>query len=458
MKRVIIPIAISLTLGGCAIPSRNRPTPAVPVAATWSLPPTNAVAEVGQSWWDQFGDPELVRLIREAIESNADLAMLTERVELARADGRFATANARPSAMASTGMRAGKKHTRVTGFQTESVRPWSAGGALGWELDWLGKWRDRSDAAKASVRASEADLNAGRLLMAAEVATAWFQYRRYRAEIGILKNSLKRQREILTIYRDRFQAGILETSVVERQEAEAADLERRQVRARMLAEIQARRLNRLRGLTASAHDYPVQPPDSRAAIPTLPDTLPADVLRRRPDLAAAEARLQAAFSLERAARLDLFPSLSLKLTGTTASGSLTDPFQSWISEAGPRLDLPIWDPERLARSRVHGARARVAAAEYRTAALRAVEDVEVALVQFHYRQAELKLAKDIVGKTRRVREITDDKRRAGIVSQLEVLEDERRTLTAELNELAIHTEALTDAVAVYRAMAVTEAE
>ena len=156
--------------------------------------------------------------------------------------------------------------------------------------------------------------------------------------------------------------------------------------------------------------------------------------------------------------MDLFPSLSLKLTGTTASGSLTDPFQSWISEAGPRLDLPIWDPERLARSRVHGARARVAAAEYRTAALRAVEDVEVALVQFHYRQAELKLAKDIVGKTRRVREITDDKRRAGIVSQLEVLEDERRTLTAELNELAIHTEALTDAVAVYRAMAVTEAE
>lgn len=456
MKRVIVTIAISLLLGGCAtVPPRDRPTPTVAVPATWSAAPTAAAAVVEETWWEQFNDPELTRLVQEALLSNADLATLAERVELARAEGRLATSNARPSASASTGIRAGKEHTRESGFKTASMRPWTAGGAFGWELDWLGKWRDRRAAAQQGVLANEADLNAGRFLLAAEVATTWFQLRRYRAEAVILEDSLNRQNEMLAIYRDRFRAGVLEASVVERQEAEAAELKRRQVRARMLAETQVRLLDRLRGGVAGEREYLAQGLELRTTIPSLPTALPGDVLRRRPDLAAAEARLQEAFSLERAARLDLFPSLRLRLTGTTASGSLTDPFQSWISEFGPRLDLPIWDPKRLAQSRVHTARAQIVAAEYRAAALRAVEDVEVAVVQFHHRQTELELAGEVVSKAQSVREQTDEKRRAGIVSQLEVLEDERRALAAELSEVAIRVQLLTDAVTVFRSMATT---
>lgn len=458
MKPAVCFIALSLFLGGCAIPARDRPMPVVPVAAAWASPSTGRASFVGQSWWEGFGDAGLTRLIEEALGANADLAILAERVELARAEGGFNTANARPSAAASTGLRAGTENSRDTGFRTEGVMPWTGGGAFAWEVDWLGKWRDRSSAAKETVQAAESDLNAGRLLLAAEAATAWFQLSRRREEAAILERSLERQREILAIYRDRFQAGIAESSVIERQEAEADELKRRQVRAQMLAEIQARRLNRLRGVAQDGREYLTSKPIARVEIPGLPDSLPVDVLRQRPDLAASEARLRAAFSLERAARLDLFPSLSLRLGGATATGSLTNPFQSWITEAGPRLELPIWDPERLARSRAHGASARVAAAEYRAVALRAVEDVEVALVRVHHRRSELKLAGEIARKARNVREFTDDKRRAGIVSQLEVLEDERRALTAELSELAIRSDLLTDMVAVYRAMAPSESD
>ncbi len=455
MKRVIVPIAISLLLGGCAaIPPRDRQTPAFATPATWSAQPTDAAGVVGETWWEQFNDPELTRLIQEALQSNADLATLAERVNLARAEGRFAIANAGPSVSGTTGIRAGKEHTRESGFQTVSVQPWTAGGSFGWELDWLGKWRERETAADQRVIASEADLNVGRLLLTAETASAWFRLKRYRAEVEILEASLRRQREILAIYRDRFQAGILEASVVERQEAEAADLMRQQVRSTRLAETQDRLLDRLRGGVAGEREYRLKESKPRAAVPTLPASLTGDTLRRRPDLVAAEARLQEAFSLERAARLDLFPSLSLRLTGTTASGSLTDPFQNWISNVGPRLDLPIWDPERLAQSKIHTARAKVAAADYRAVALRAVEEVEAALVRFHHRQTESELAGEIVSKARNVRDQTDDKRRAGIVSQLEVLEDERRALAAELSELLIHTQLLTDAVAVFRAMAI----
>lgn len=453
MKRGVVPIGIALLVCGCAVTPRDRPVPGLAVPATWPAAATGVAAVEGGAWWEQFDDPDLTQLIQDAIASNADLAILAERVELARAEGRSATANARPAASGSTGIREGKEHRLESGFQTVSVPNWFAGGAFGWEIDWLGKWRDRSAAAEQHVLAKEADLNSGRLLLAAEVATAWFRLLRHRAEVEILETSLARQREILAIYRERFEAGILEASVVERQEAETTGLRRRQVRSRMLAETQVRLLDRLRGGVAGEREYPDRGSRLGAAIPPLPAALTAEDLRGRPDLAAAEAELRQAFSLERAARLDLFPSLSLRLAGTTASGSLTDPFQNWISSIGPRLDIPIWDPRRLAQLQIHAARAKMAAARFRAVALRAVEDVEVALVQFHHRQTELGLAGEVVGKARAVRDRTDDKRRAGIVSQLEVLEDERRALAAELSELAVQTLLMTDAVAVHRAMA-----
>jgi outer membrane protein, multidrug efflux system len=446
---------MGLLISGCAIPPRDRSTPTVPVPTSWSVK-TDATKDVGKSWWDAFGEPELTRVINEAIRSNADLVTLAERVKMARAEGGLLTAQGQPGAEASTSIRVGKENTQASGLRTVDLKPWTFGGVMKWELDWLGKWRDRRAAVIQSVRASEADFHAGRLLIAAEVATAWFQLHLHRAEDENLDFSLKRQEKILAIYRDRYQAGIVDLSIVENQEAEAADLKRHQIRARMNADTQVRRLDRLLGNASGMRGYHGGLLKENTAIASIPDDLPTEVLRRRPDLVAAEARLLAAFSLERAAHLDLFPSLSLRLSGVTASSSLTDPFQRWMSEVGPRLDFPIWDPERLAQSRIHNARAKVIAAEYRAAVLRAIEDVERSLVQFHYRRVELKLAQEIVNKRKSVWKQTEEKRFAGIVSQLEVYKDERRKLAAELNEISIRTELLIDIVAIFRAMAVTE--
>ena len=95
---------------------------------------------------------------------------------------------------------------------------------------------------------------------------------------------------------------------------------------------------------------------------------------------------------------------------------------------------------------------RVVAAEYRALALRAFEEVETAAVQFNRRREQLKLADEIVRKAEKIRKFTADKLRVGLVSQLEVLEDERRILTARRQSLALHTELLADAVAIFRAL------
>ncbi|MDP7399677.1 MAG: TolC family protein, partial [Lentisphaeria bacterium] len=165
-----------------------------------------------------------------------------------------------------------------------------------------------------------------------------------------------------------------------------------------------------------------------------------------------EARLRSVFALERAAYLNLYPSLNLRLSGLTMIGSVTDPFRSWMTEIGPRLEIPIWDPERIERLGSEHAHARVVAAEYRALALRAFEEVETAAVQFNRRREQLQLAEEVVRKAGKVREFTADKLRAGLVSQLEVLEDERRILTARRQSLALHAELLADTVAIFRAL------
>ena len=116
------------------------------------------------------------------------------------------------------------------------------------------------------------------------------------------------------------------------------------------------------------------------------------------------------------------------------------------------VGIPIWDPKRIEQLGSEHARARVVAAEYRALALRAFEEVETAAVQFNRRREQLKLADEIVRKAGKVREFTADKLRAGLVSQLEVLEDERRILTARRQSLTLHTELLTDTVAIFRAL------
>ncbi len=451
-KLIVLSMLSGLFLSGCSIPSRQRTVPDFDSVKNWSMPADEFSGAVGGAWWEQFNDSELSRLVETAIASNANLTILVQRIELARAEGRIATAGSLPIVDASTGLRAGRERNRETGFQTRNVMPWSSSAAASWEIDWLGKWRERKAAIRETVNTSEADLNAGRLLIASEVVNNWFKLQRRNGEIAIMEDSVERQDEILRILRDRYRAGLVEVAVIERQEAEASLLKRQLVETRMMADILKRQLDQLQGKNAGTGSYRMKSFPATSLVPKLPDTLPSDVLRRRPDMAAVEARLRAAYSLERADKLNLYPSLNLRLGGVTMTGSLTDPFRSWVSEIGPRVDIPLWDPSRKAEARASSVRAEIVAAEYRATALKAIEDVEIALVTFHRVREQLRLAHESGRRAENVRERTADRLNAGLVSQLEVLEDEHRALEAELVVVRFQTELLMSAVAVFRAM------
>ncbi|MEZ5305483.1 MAG: TolC family protein, partial [Verrucomicrobiales bacterium] len=187
-------------------------------------------------------------------------------------------------------------------------------------------------------------------------------------------------------------------------------------------------------------------------VPAPPAAAPSEFLARRPDVAAAEARVRAAFDIARAAKLDLFPNLSLKLGGSLEAGALTGPAKSWIATAGPLLSIPVFDPARLAEVRQSDAEAAVAAEAYRAAALRAFEEAEGAMLSLQSRRRQAQRAAATAAKLAEVRKRTGDRFAEGLVSQLEVLEDERQSLDAQRAALQSREAALADAAAVFKAM------
>lgn len=452
LKTFIAFVLVGLVAAGCASTRQGEP-PDVPVADSWSYP----VGPGGRNttaWWEQFESPELNRIVRTALASNANLAILVQRVELARAEGRLQTAGSLPVANADTSLRAGKQRRRWTDFETESILPWSTEAIASWELDWLGKWRHRSTAASESIKAGHADLVAGELILTAEAVTTWFRLQRHHHEVATLRRVLDCQTQILDILRDRHSAGIIETVALDRQHAEISDFQRQAVEAEMRRQISARKLDRLQGRSAERSDYAVSPWTIDTATPAIPGILPVEALRRRPDLAAAEARLRAAWSIERAAKLDLYPSLDLRLGGFTLTSSLTDPFRAWMTQIGPRVQIPLWDPDRRAAARNTSARAQLAATEYRAAAIRAVEEIEAALITHHRTREQLDHAMKGSQHADNVVARTSDRRRAGLVSDLEVLADQSRALNARLTVIRVQSLHFTTIAAVYAALGV----
>lgn len=452
-KLLVLSTLAAFVLAGCGS-TRPGEAPPVPIAADWSHPVSSGSKVISTNWWEQYEIPALTEVVQSALASNANLAVLAERVDLARAQSRSDIAGSMPTANATTALQAGKERSRQTQFQTVGLLPWSAAGFTSWELDWLGKWRERKRAAHESIKASQADLNAGRLLLTAEVVSGWFQLQQHHHEAGIINRSLDRQQQILAIYRDRQSAGLVEAAVIERQEAGINELQRQLTEAKMRQQIAARRLDRLQGHTAQPGDYPRHPFTGPPPAPDIPNLLPAEALRRRPDLQAAEARLRSAWSIARTARLDLYPSLDLRLGGVTMTGSLTDPFRSWMTEFGPRLQIPLWDPNRRAATRTTSARARLAAAEYRAAAIRAVEEIETALITQHRTREQLDHASEASRHAENIVARTSDRLQAGLVSQIELLEDQRRALNAALTVIRLQARHLATLATLHRVLGI----
>jgi NodT family efflux transporter outer membrane factor (OMF) lipoprotein len=433
---------------GASPPSSGAPASAV----------TSAIAE--RDFWQAFGDPQLSALVDQTLLANHDLRIALSRLDAADALLRGAKFDRLPTLTAS----AGASDVRLSADQAPGAsradrdgRSYQAGVQLGWELDLFGRVRRGIEAQRADVEATAADLQALQVSLVAQVAGDYLVLRGSQERLRVATENARSQADTLRL--------------VERGLAAGRGTEFDAARARAQLDTTSSRIPALQAQIAfSEHRLAVlsgRPPaslisalDVPQALPALPAALdpgtPGDLLRRRPDVAGAEARLHAATARIGVATADLFPRFTLAGLLGSQAGSAGALFER---DSEPRVlalgvDWSFLDVGRV-RARIAAADAEAAGelARYEQTVLTALEDTENALVGYAKAREEDGFLQRAAGDSGRAAQLARTRFEAGAGTLLEVLDAERTKLQAQDALAQSRTRSLVGAVALYRAMA-----
>lgn len=448
---------ISLMAAACAV-GPNYKAPATPPAAFQNADPVVFTAANPEAeWWKAFGDPVLDQLVGQAFAANLDLKIALARVAEARALFSEQKLDLLPHVTANgTYVKSDQQQPGSNGQRVES-QTYQAGFDAGWEIDLFGRVRRGVEAAGAEAGAAQAELRDAQVTVAAEVARNYLELRGAQARLKVANRNLETQRETLRLTKVRFDAGAGSPIDVASAQARLNATEAA-IPVLITAEKRANyRLAVLTGQRPGALDALLvqRETDVRPLVTALPIGEAGDLLRRRPDVQAAERRLASSTAQVGVATADLFPRVSVTgfvgfLSGTsTGFGNAAS--KAWSvapSVSWPALDLGS------ARARLRAAEARddAALANYDQTVLRALEDLENALVSYRQQQAQLNSLTDQAAASRRAAELARIQYREGGIDFLVLLDAERTLLAAEDALTVAETGVNTDVVAIYKAL------
>jgi outer membrane protein, multidrug efflux system len=451
MKRAFVfsSVCAGLLFGCADVRVGEYQRPQAPAKSTWSRPPAGAVSAaeaISPQWWAQFGDPYLDSLVTKAIAGNVDLKVLAARTAVAHAQIAEARAGALPSVDIGTG----------TSLQKTTGQPFSKqfnlGTQVSWDIDIWGQVEKGAQGQTAEFHATEADWRAGYLQIVADVSVTYFQILQLEEQIDQQQRALAKNEQILAIYETMRTNGLISDTEVLRQRAENNRLAKDLLELRRSRDVTENALATLVGVPAG--EFKIQPDRlwDRVRVPSVPGGLPLDLLARRPDVVAAEFRVLEAHDLMGQARLAQLPTVSLTGQAGTASFALSDLFKAFTFGLMPTVNIPALNPGIKAHVKTTEAQIKVAEEDYRRTVIAAYEEVENALVNLDaHRQQKEELRKQ-VDQLQRVSAQTEAQLEVGVVSQLDVFENERTLLTAQLALLASHEQVLSDTVTLYKAL------
>jgi multidrug efflux system outer membrane protein len=444
-------LAALLLLSACAAP----PAPAVPESAAVAPPVAWRTASdvVGPSpdphWWRAFGDETLARLVAQALARNTDIATAVARLAEARAQAALARAQLAPSLDLGASASRTRSLSAVTGqpVESSSAQPQLT---LAYEVDLFGRLADLSEASRVAFLASATARDATALSVAAATAGGYLTLRGLDARLEVARQTLAARTDALRFARSRAEAGY--TSQLELRQAQVEYESAVQLIPQLQLAI-ARQENALRLLLGEAPgDVPRGASLLAMRLPPVPAGLPADVLRRRPDIAQAEYTLAGTDATLSATRKLFLP--TVRLTGSTGLlllNSLSDPTTLWT--LGGSVLAPLFSGGRLqAQADAAVARRDQAAFAYRRTALVAFREVEDALAgvdRLAAQSASLERQRDLLTDTLR---LATSRYRAGYATYLEQLDAQRGLLGAELAVLQTRADLLNAAVSLYQAM------
>lgn len=437
-------------VAGCAdVSMRPYDRPESPAKTTWSRQPATSVSAsetITPDWWKGFKDPQLDALVGKAIAGNFDVKILAARTQVAKAG----IGEARAGALPTMDVGAGASFEKTT--KQDVVKQFNLATQVNWELDIWGKVEKGVQAQTAEFRASEADWRAGYLTLVSGVSSTYFQILQLDEQINQQQQALAKNKQILTIYEAMSANGVAPKTQALRQRAEVNKLTNDLLELRRQRDLAENALATLMGVPAGEFKLAPGRLQERVALPAVPGGLPSQLLSRRPDIIAAEYRVLEAYDLVGQAKLAQLPSISLTGRGGTSSFQLTDLLKSFTFGFLPSINLPIFDPSVKARIKTTEAQTTLAEEQYRKTVITAFEEVENALVNLDAHKKQRTELLEQVTHLKTVAAQTEAQLREGVISQLEVFENERSLLTAQLALLANHQQILSDTVTLYKVL------
>jgi outer membrane protein, multidrug efflux system len=452
LAAAIVAVLAAGFIAACATPEATRPVVEVP--ASWPNVSITEQSLATRPWGEIFRAPDVDGLIREALVANTDLRVAADRVELARAQFGITRSVLFPQ------LDAGAAYTRQRqpGLDpSDNVVSESASLALlmpTWEIDFWGRVRSATEAARRDLLATEEDRKALYTSIVAQVATGYLGLLAFDAQLEIARQTAETRRESLRLIDARLRGGVASRlelndaiTLVAGAEATIALLERQRSRAEnALALLVGRNPGPIVRSTRLA-EYPLPP--------ELPAGLPSALLTRRFDIRAAEQTMRASEASVDAARLAFFPVVSLTGLLGFASPALRDLFDSgrYAWSVSPAITLPIFNAGRL-QSNVEAAQAqqRIAVERYKLSIRNAFAEVADALVDYERLGEERAAVATSASANRERLRLSELRYRAGVAAYFEVLDSSRQLFDAELTLVNSTVDQYRAVIELYRAL------
>jgi len=445
-------LAVAISLAGCAVgPAYQRPS--VPESAAFKelegwVPAAPADALERGPWWQLFGDPELDSLVAGVVVSNQNVAVAAANYAAARAAVQQQRAALFPSV--SLGLSADRSGVRGQG--ADSSYRLNLGGS--WEPDVWGRLRAGVTSAQAGAEASAADLASARLASQGELASNYFTVRALDAQSALLVRTISGYERELQITQNRFNVGIAARTDVLQAQTQLANARSEALSLRRQRDQFEHAIAVLVGKAPSQFALAARP-DWKVSLPEVPVGVPATLLQRRPDIAAAEREVAAANAEIGIARAAYFPNIGL--SGSLGSGgSRVGDLFSFSNAAwsfGLSAAQSIFNAGAT-RASVAGAEARhqAAVARYRQTVLTAFADVEDQLSATRVLAQQQDLRREASAAADLVEQQILNRYRAGQVGYTEVVQAQFTALTARRSLVQVQSDRQTVAVALIQSL------
>jgi multidrug efflux system outer membrane protein len=453
--KIMVLSASLVCIAGCSVgPHYKAPQPE---AAKYHAADPQLVTDApfDARWWKQFDDPVLDSLMDKALAANNSIKIARARLAESRAVYDERKFDRYPTVPAGASYSYAKEQIPPFFNDPVTVNTFRSGFDASWEVDLFGRVRHEIAAARNENQAIEADLHDLEVSVVAELARNYFELRGAQWRLAVAARSLKNQQDTLRLTQLRRDAGVGEEQDVASAAARVAAIDATIPLLELETHRAQYRLAVLTGTRPGELSADLSPRNYSPIDKALPIGNAADLLRRRPDIRAAERRVSAATERQGVAVAQLFPEVSIStfigfLAGRGSSFFTTS---SFATTASPGVSWSAFDLGR-ARARVRGSNAvtEQALASYEDTVLRALEETENSFSNYHAQQERLIKLNTQAHESKRAADIARFRYREGVIDFLTLLDAERTQLQAEDAVAESEKDVYVAVIALYKAL------